>query len=95
MNRSDEHWRRLFRAAREHAAPAAWPIPFGLETRVVAAWRERETADFWTTPLLVRGLALAALIMALSVCPLLTRTTNPFSESLQLVDSAATVDVTP
>lgn len=100
MNRIDEQLDRLFRSAaqvRPGAIPAA---PYGLETRVMAAWREAQAvpAGFWDMTVLVRGLILSSVIMAISFLPALTSTsttTNPFSEYLQLTDSTVSSDDTP
>ena len=74
--------------------------PFGLETRVLAAWRSARSADtcFWDMTLLVRGLIVAGLIMAVSFLPVLNsadNTTNPFAEYLQLTDSTVSSDESP
>jgi hypothetical protein len=100
MNCIDEQLGRLFRSAAQVQPRAVPAVPYGLETRVMAAWREAQTASsgFWDTTVLVRGLILAGVIMAISFVPALTgtstTTTNPFSEYLQLTDSTVTSDGT-
>ena len=102
MNPIDDQLNRLFRAAGQgHPEPVAAP-PYGLETRVLAAWRAAQAAEagFWDMALLVRGLILASLIMAVSFWPALnsatvTNTTNPFAEFLQLTDSTVPSDDAP
>ena len=74
--------------------------PYGLETRVLAAWRAAQSskAAFWDMTLLVRGLILASVIMAVSFWPALNSadsTTNPFAEFLQLTDSTVPSDDAP
>ena len=109
MNPLDDHLNRLFRAAAQGSMAQARPdlvsvAPFGLETRVLAAWRAARSvetaveAGFWDMTLLVRGLILASLIMAVSFWPALTSadsTTNPFAEFLQLTDSTVPPDEAP
>jgi len=103
MNRIDEQLNRLFRSAAQVQPEAGAVPPFGLETRVMAAWREgRKTPiAFWDSTVLVRGFLLASVIMALSFVPALTDTssssssaTNPFNEYLQLTDSTVSSDET-
>jgi hypothetical protein len=96
MSSPDDPLDRLFRAASARpdggiAAPA-----FGLETRVLAAWRSSRTAPVWDTSVLVRGLALAGLIMAVSILPVLNqKSVNSDSENLQLADSSVQTDWSP
>ena len=102
MNPLDDQLNRLFRAAGQAqpnpetvAAPA-----FGLETRVLSAWRAAQAGEvgFWDTTLLVRGLILAGLIMAVSFWPALNNTdttSNPFAEYLQLTDTTVPTDTAP
>ena len=89
---------RLFRAARKPVTEPA-PIPYGLETRVLAAWRTSKRAEswFWDTGLLGRGLAAAIAIMAVSCWPLLTQSSSsdPFSDYVQQADTSLTTDVAP
>ena len=90
----DDQLSRLFRAA-QPAASLNLPAqpPFALQTRVLAAWRAAEPAGLWTMGLLVRGLVLAAVIMALSLWPALSSgTSNPSSDYLQLADSSLQLD---
>lgn len=75
-------------------------IPYGLETRVLAAWRtsKRDESWFWDTGLLGRGLAAAIAIMAVSCGPLLTQSStssDPFSDYVQQADTSLTTDVAP
>lgn len=109
MNPIDDQLNRLFRAAAQGIAvqgrpDAASAPPYGLETRIVAAWRAAQSVEtgFWDMVLLVRGLILAGLIMAVSFWPVLSSTrngaestTNPFAEYLQLTDSTIPSDDTP
>jgi hypothetical protein len=96
MSSPDDQLDRLFRAASirpddEIVAPA-----FRLETRVLAAWRSSRTASVWDTSVLVRGLALAGLIMAVSILPVLNqKSVNSDSENLQLADSSVQTDWSP
>jgi hypothetical protein len=74
--------------------------PYGLETRVMAAWRSASSTGtgFWDMALLVRGLILASLIMAVSFWPAFTSsysTSNPFADYLQLTDSTFSTDDAP
>jgi hypothetical protein len=103
MNRIDEQLGRLFRSAAQAHTDSVASAPFGLETRVLAAWREAQAMPvaFWDTTVLVRGFFLASVIMAISLLPALTATStatnsaaNPFSEYLQLTDSTASSDET-
>jgi hypothetical protein len=100
MNPIDDQLNRLFRAAKQ-AEPEPVSAPaYGLETRVMAAWRARHStpSSFWETSLLVRGLMLAGLIMAVSFWPALSSTqttSNPFADYLQLTDSTIPSDESP
>ena len=87
MNPIDDQLDRLFRAG--GAQRALFPEPYGLETRVLAAWREARYSGGWSPALLVRGLLAACAIMLLSFWPLLKTTTvsSPASDYLQLADS--------
>jgi hypothetical protein len=87
MSDIDNQLDRLFRAAANQAQPDAAIPPFGLETRVLAAWREADSFHFWSTPLLLRGLLAAAVITALSFWPLLEKSSTPDADYLQLADS--------
>jgi hypothetical protein len=106
MNPIDDQLNRLFRAAAQGRTAAVDAPPYGLEARVMAAWRAGQTteaaveAGFWDMTLLVRGLILASLIMTVSLWPALnsatmTGTTNPFAEYLQLTDSTIPSDDAP
>ena len=87
MNPIDDQLDRLFRAARPLRADGVMTPPFGLETRVLAAWRTQKPLDIWNPVLLRRGLLLASLLMALSFWPVLEKMSDPGSDSLQLADS--------
>jgi type II secretory pathway component PulM len=100
VNSLDDQLDRLFRAAGRNQ-PGLVPAPaFGLETRVLAAWRSapsRETG-IWDVALLVRGLILASVIMAVSFWPALKGTdssTNPFADFLQQTDTTVSSDDAP
>ena len=100
MNPIDDQLNRLFRAATQARPDPVSAPAYGLETRVVAAWRASQAAEagFWDMTLLVRGLILASLIMAVSFWPALSSTdttTNPFAEFLQLTDSTIPSDDSP
>jgi hypothetical protein len=106
MNPIDDQLARLFRAA-AHAEPSRVVAPaYGMETRVLAAWRSRAAdTGFLDLGLLVRGLLVASVIMAVSFLPALngssssstalTTTSNPFAEFLQLADSTVPADDAP
>jgi len=96
MNPIDDQLNRLFRAAAQaETDPAMVPPPYGLETRVLAAWRAGVSSSFWDARLLTHGLVIAVLITSISLWPTLrdTSTTNPFSEYLQLADTDTTVQI--
>jgi hypothetical protein len=99
MNPIDDQLGRLFRAAAKVTTTEATAAPpYGLETRVMAAWRAGAAADagLWDMALLVRGLFIAVVIMAVSFWPVFTTTTaatDPFSEYVQLADSTISSDV--
>jgi len=91
MNPLDDQLNRLFRAARHAPSPEIAP-PFGLETRVLAAWREASArpGTFWDGALLIRGLILAGVITMACWLPALNSTTKesgPFADVVQLTDS--------
>jgi hypothetical protein len=95
MSPHEDQIDRLLRAA--GLAPAAEvpaAVPFGLETRVLAAWRESRSPGFWSTPLLLRGLTLASIIMALCLWPAVTQAqkSTPETDTLQLADSTLQMD---
>ncbi len=94
MNALDDQLDRLLRAAARAIGEGGSisEVPFGLETRVIAAWREAGTAAFWTTGLLVRGLAFSSLIMLLCLWPAVSQKSTPDAEVLQLADSSLPVD---
>ena len=103
MNPVGDQLNRLFRAAAQGRLDPVIAPAYGLETRVMAAWRAAQSAEvgFWDMTLLVRGLILASLIMGVSFWPALTSsestdsTTNPFAEYLQLTDSTVPSDDAP
>jgi hypothetical protein len=99
MNPIDDQLNRLFRAASQAGSDPVPTPPYGLEVRVMAAWRRASPSGFWDAGLLIRGLIAAILILGISLWPTLhnTATTNPFSDSLQLADSYTTaqIDNTP
>jgi hypothetical protein len=96
MNPIDDQLHRLFRAAKKPGAAAMTP-PFGLETRALAAWRSARSGEavLWDMTLLRRALVVAIVLMAISIWPVLDKTTDPFSAYLQLADSTTTSDVAP
>lgn len=99
MNPIDDQLNRLFRAAQSAPAPDLAP-PFGLETRVLAAWREASAAPvaFWDMTVLTRGLILAGVIMAACFLPALNSTSansGPFADVVQLTDSTLASDESP
>jgi hypothetical protein len=102
MNPIDDNLNRLFRAAAQGRPAPVSATPYGLETRVLAAWRTAQSVEtaFWDMTLLTRGLILASLITAVSFWPALTSgtmtsTTNPFADFLQLTDSTVPSDDAP
>jgi hypothetical protein len=100
MNPLDDQLDRLFRAAgKVPPEPVAAPA-FGLETRVVAAWRSAQAREpgIWDVALLVRGLIVAGVIMAVSFLPALKESdtsSSPFADFLQLTDSTVSSDDAP
>jgi len=100
MNPLDDQLSRLFRSAAQGQPDTVCAPAYGLETRVMAAWRAARSAGtgFWDMTLLVRGLIVASLIMVVSFWPALNNTdstTNPFAEYLQLTDSTVPSDDAP
>ncbi len=72
------------------------PPPYGLETRVLAAWRSARGTPLLDGGVLVRGLALALLLMAVSIWPSVkSLSSNADSENLQLADSSVQTDWAP
>ena len=105
MNLLDDQLDRLFRAAGK-AVPETAPVPaYGLETRVLAAWRSANAGEIgvWDMGLLVRGLIVAGAIMVISLLPALksstsettTAATTPYADFLQLADSTVSSDDAP
>jgi hypothetical protein len=103
MNPLDDQLDRLFRAAGK-VRPGAVPEPaYGLETRVLAAWRSAKPAEagIWDMALLVRGLIVASVIMVISFVPALNSSVtsessaNPYTDFVQLADSTASSDDAP
>jgi hypothetical protein len=93
VNTSPDQLDQLFRAARlaSSSQPDVVP-PFGLETRVLAAWRSSRGATLWDTGVLVRGLAVAILLVLASSWPAFEKQTNSDSENLQFADSSVQSD---
>jgi hypothetical protein len=96
MNPIDDQLNRLLRAAQRAPVPEVAP-PFGLEARVLAAWREAgsDTPGFWDGALLVRGLICAAAIMTICLVPALTAISTsaaPFADTEQLNDSVVVTE---
>ena len=99
MNPLDDQLNRLFRAAQHAPSPEVAP-PFGLETRVLAAWREGAKAPvaFWDSAVLTRGLILAGIIMAVSILPALNSrsvTTPSIADEVTSADSGVDADAYP
>jgi hypothetical protein len=94
MNPLDDQLDRLLRAAARapQESAAAFPAPFGLETRVMATWRESASAVFWNTGLLLRGLVFSSLIMLLCLWPAFSQKSTPEADYLQLADSSLPVE---
>jgi hypothetical protein len=96
MSSPDDPLDRLLRAASGNPGEAIAAPAFGLETRVLAAWRSSRTVSVWDTAVLVRGLAVAGLVMALSILPALNeKSANSDTENLQLADSSVQTDWSP
>jgi hypothetical protein len=97
MSSPDDQLNSLFRAASGRPDDGIAAPAFGLETRVLAAWRSTRSVPMWDTAVLVRGLAVAGLIMALSILPALNQKTSANSdrENLQLADSSMQTDWSP
>jgi hypothetical protein len=96
MNSPREQFDSLLRAAAGRPVDFGSVPAYGLETRVLAAWRSSRGTPLLDTGVLVRGLAIAGLLMAVSIWPALERTSgNADSENLQLVDSSVQTDWTP
>jgi len=89
MKPLDRDLERLFSAASGAPQPALPSPAFGLETRVLAAWRSsRGGAPQWDMGVLVRGLALAGVLMAVSIWPAVSQSASSDTDSsLQLTDS--------
>jgi hypothetical protein len=99
VNPIDDQLNRLFRAAQQAPISEIAP-PFGLETRVLAAWREtgRTPASFWDMSVLTRGLVLAGIIMAACMAPALgsfSSSTTTSADYLQMADSGVDTDAYP
>lgn len=103
MNPLDDQLDRLFRAAGK-VRPGAIPEPaYGLETRVLAAWRSAQTVEtgIWDMAILMRGLIVAGAIMVISFLPALKSsgsaetTTTPYADFVQLADSTVSSDDSP
>jgi len=99
MNPIDDQLNRLFRAAQNAPVPGIAPA-FGLETRVLAAWRDASTApaSFWDMAVLTRGMILAGVIMAACFLPALTTSSSNssiFAEVVQSSDASVDSDAYP
>ncbi len=96
MNPMDDQLNRLFRAANKVERVMDQP-PYGLETRVMAAWRSGSPVEsgLWDIGLLTRGLIAAILLMGVSFLPVLNQPTDPQAEYLQLADTTIPSDITP
>ena len=100
MNPLDDQLNRLFRAAQQAPSPELARPPFGLETRVLAAWRGAGKAPvaFWDSAVLTRGLILAGIIMAVSILPALNSssiTTSSIADEVTSADSGVDADAYP
>ena len=100
MNPIDDQLNRLFRAAQNAPVPGIAPA-FGLETRVLAAWRGAGKAPvaFWDSAVLTRGLILAGVIMAVSILPALNSSTvstaSVVGDEVSSADSSVDADAYP
>ena len=101
MNPLDDQLDRLFRAAGKVRPGPIPELAYGLETRVLAAWRagRGRESSIWDVALLVRGLIVASVIMALSFLPAFKSSsetsTSPFADFVQLTDSTVSSDDSP
>jgi hypothetical protein len=100
MNPTDDQLNRLFRAAQNAPSPDLAPPPFGLETRVLAAWRgaAKAPATFWDSAVLTRGLILAGIIMAVSILPALNSSsvsTSIVGDEVTSADTSVDADAYP
>jgi hypothetical protein len=97
MSSPREQFDALLRAAAAARRGEVSTTPaYGLETRVLAAWRSSRSAPLLDTGVLVRGLVLAGLLMAVSIWPALESLQgNADSENLQLADSSVQTDWAP
>jgi hypothetical protein len=100
MNPIDDQLNRLFRAAQNAPSPDVAPPPFGLETRVLAAWRGAGKAPvaFWDSAVLTRGLILAGIIMAVSFLPALNSrsvSTSTITDEVTSADSSVDANAYP
>jgi hypothetical protein len=89
MNPLDDQLDRLLRAAGQIPREAVTVPAFGLETRVLAAWRATSGLNPWSPRLLIRSLIVAGGVVLVSLLPLLQQAsaTNPAADYLQLADS--------
>ncbi len=96
MSSPREQFDALLRAAAVRRGDAVAMPAYGLETRVLAAWRSSRSAPLLEGGVLVRGLALAGLLMAVSIWPAANSLQgNADRENLQLADSSVQTDWTP
>jgi hypothetical protein len=93
MNPLDDQLARLFRGAKPTGPAVTATPPYGLETRVLAAWRDAAGAveGLWSPALLLRGLLLASVIMGLSLWQVWSTPSSPESEYLQWADASVPV----
>jgi hypothetical protein len=101
MNPLDDQLNRLFRAAQQAPSPELAPPPFGLETRVLAAWREarKKPVAFWDAAVLTRGLIVAGVIMSASFLSTFSSSvssgTSTVADEVQLADTGVDADAYP
>ena len=96
MSSPREQFDALLRAATARREGFTPEPAFGLETRVLAAWRSSRGAPMLETGVLVRGLMIAGLLMVLSVVPALDRLNGSSdSDVLRLADSSVLSDYAP
>ena len=101
MNPIDDQINRLFRAAQNVPSPDVAPPPFGLETRVLAAWRGAGKAPvaFWDSAVLMRGLVLSGIIAVVSFLPALNSgtasTSSIAADEMSSADSSVDANAYP
>ena len=90
-------WKRLVELARLAPEQDALEMPFGFETRVIAAWRNQEGTDE-PLPLsaMLGGAVLCSLtIMLLSIALNYTSLTSGDSPGVSIADSALRITMLP